>query len=144
MNLENNNNRIIDEKNDNDLLRRHPRSVSFASTTTERSPSYQQRKTFNRQMHYSSSEEGEVEEIPSDHYVLDDEKHRAKHEDLDRDTNGMFSSESEIYNESNNHLSSLKNEGIFSDEGGHVSDDRPESRESLLNSEPEHEWPDQE
>lgn len=34
--------------------------------------------------------------------------------------------------------------GMFSDEGGHVSDDRPASRESLLNSEPEHEWIDQE
>jgi len=131
------------KKNDNDQ-RRHPRSVSFVSTTTERSPSYQQRITSNRLMRYSSSEEGEVEEIPSDHYVLDDEKHRAKHEDLNRDTNGIFSSESEIYNESNHRLSSLKNEGIFSDEGGHVSDDRPESRESLLNSEPEHEWLDQE
>jgi hypothetical protein len=62
-------------------------------------------------MRYSSSEEGEVEEIPSDHYVFDDEKHRAIHEDLNRETNGIFSSESEIYNESNNHLSSLKNEG---------------------------------
>ncbi len=62
-------------------------------------------------MRYSSSEEGEVEEIPSDHYVLDDEKHRAKHEDLNRETNGIFSSESEIYNENNNHLLSLKNEG---------------------------------
>jgi serine/threonine protein kinase len=137
--------RSIDEKNDNEL-RRQPRSVSFnlsnaTPTTTERTPTYPPRKIFNRQMRYSSSEEGEVEEIPSDHYVFDDEKHRAIHEDLNRETNGIFSSESEIYN---NHLSSLKNEGIFSDEGGHVSDDRPASRESLLNSEPEHEWPDQE
>lgn len=63
-------------------------------------------------MRYSSSEEGEVEEIPSDHYVLDDEKHRAKHEDLNRERSGMFSSESEIYNDNNNHdLLSLKNEG---------------------------------
>ena len=29
--------------------------------------------------------------------------------------------------------------GQFSDEGGHISDDRPLSRESTLNSEPEHE-----
>ena len=29
--------------------------------------------------------------------------------------------------------------GMISDEGGHVSDDRPESRGSLVNSEPEHE-----
>jgi hypothetical protein len=47
--LENNNNQIIDEKiND---LRRHPRSVSFhlsPPTTSDRSPSYQQRKNFNR------------------------------------------------------------------------------------------------
>ena len=114
-------------------------------------------------MRYSSSEEGEVEEVPSDHYVFDDEKHRAIHQDLNRETTGLFSSESEIYNESTHHSLSLKNEGkdqkndlyinndliilqlgIFSDEGGHVSDDRPASRESLLNSEPEHEWPDQE
>lgn len=65
---------------------------------------------------YSSSEEGEVEEIPSDHYVLDDEKHRAKHKDLNREKNGIFSSESEIYNENLNHLSSSpKNEGKFVD-----------------------------
>ena len=63
-------------------------------------------------MRYSSSEEGEVEEIPSDHYVFDDEKHRAIHKDLNRETNGIFSSESEIYNESNHHhSSSFKNEG---------------------------------
>jgi len=33
--------------------------------------------------------------------------------------------------------------GLFSDEGGHVSDDRPGSRESMIHSEPEHEWADQ-
>jgi len=27
--------------------------------------------------------------------------------------------------------------GMFSDEGGHISDDRPQSRESMVNSEPE-------
>jgi hypothetical protein len=139
-------NHLIDENNDNDL-RKYPRSVSFnlsPSTTNDRSPSYQSRKIFKRHVPYSSSEEGEVEEIPSDHYVLDDEKHRAKHEGLNRESNGIFSSESEIYNDINNHSLSLKNEGIFSDEGGHVSDDRPASRESLLNSEFEHEWLDQE
>jgi hypothetical protein len=62
-------------------------------------------------MRYSSSEEGEVEEVPSDHYVFDDEKHRAKHGDFNHDSNGIFSSESEIYNESNNRSLSLKNEG---------------------------------
>jgi len=30
--------------------------------------------------------------------------------------------------------------GMFSDEGGHVSDDRPQSRESMVNSEPEYEY----
>ncbi|CAM4744124.1 unnamed protein product [Rotaria magnacalcarata] len=142
-----NNKHLIENKNDNDKIndhRKYPRSVSFQfspSNTHDRSPSYQQRKTFNRHIPYSSSEEGEVEEIPSDHYILDDEKHRAKHEDLNRESNGIFSSESEIYNEHNKHSVSLKNEGIFSDEGGHLSDDRPASRESLVNSDPEHEWP---
>ncbi|CAF2333350.1 unnamed protein product [Rotaria sp. Silwood2] len=145
-----NTNRMNDNKNDNEKLndlRKYPRNVSFQlspPTTNDRSPSYPQRKTFNRHFPYSSSEEGEVEEIPSDHYILDDEKHRAIHEDLNRESNGIFSSESEIYHENNKHSSSLKNEGIFSDEGGHLSDDRPESRESLVNSEPEHEWPNNE
>ncbi|CAF1055426.1 unnamed protein product [Adineta steineri] len=144
-----NDKKTIDEKNDNEKsndTRKYPRSVSFhfsPTTVNDRSPSYQQRNTFNRHKRYSSSEEGEVEEIHSDNYVLDDEKHRAKHKDLNRKSNGMFSSESEIYNETNNHSSLSKNEGIFSDEGGHVSDERPQSRESLLNSEPEHEWHDQ-
>ncbi|CAF3342997.1 unnamed protein product [Rotaria sp. Silwood1] len=139
-------NRTNDNKNDNEKandLRKYPRSVSFQlspPTTHDRSPSYQQRKINNRHIPYSSSEEGEVEEVPSDHYVLDDEKHRAKHENLNRESTGLFSSESEIYHGNNKHSSSLKNEGIFSDEGGHLSDDRPESRESLVNSEPEHEW----
>lgn len=43
--------------------------------------------------------------------MLDDEKHRAKHEDLNRESNGIFSSESEIYSERNNRSPSLKNEG---------------------------------
>ncbi len=55
--------------------------------------------------------QGEVEEIHSDHYVLDDEKYRARHEDLNRDTNGIFSSESEIYNDHNHHSLSSKHEG---------------------------------
>lgn len=49
-NNNNNNTSGSQEKNDNDL-RRYPRSVSFqfsTSMTTERSPSFQQRKTFNR------------------------------------------------------------------------------------------------
>jgi hypothetical protein len=145
--------RILDENTTD--KRKHSRNVTFhlsPSITSERSSS---NKVF-KHLNYTSSEEGEVEEIPSDNYILDDEKHRAKYE-----TNGIFSSESEIYGERNNHLSS-KNEGqlnkilfvnnkndyfnlgTFSDEGGHVSDDRPESRESLVNSEPEHEWPDHE
>lgn len=55
-----------------------------------------------------------MEEIPSDHYVFDDEKHRAMHQGLNGETNGIFSSESEIYHENNRHLSSsssFKNEG---------------------------------
>ncbi|CAF0726237.1 unnamed protein product [Rotaria sordida] len=141
-----NKNRINDNEKTNDL-RKYPRNVSFQLSTptiNDRSPSYQQRKTFNKHARYSSSEEGEVEEIPSDNYVLDDEKHRAKHENLNRESNGIFSSESEVYHENNKNLLSLKNEGMFSDEGGHLSDDRPESRESLVNSEPEHEWPNHE
>lgn len=62
-------------------------------------------------MRYSSSEEGEVEEIPSDHYVFDDEKHRAMHQNLNGETNGIFSSESEIYPENTRRLSLSKNEG---------------------------------
>lgn len=54
-----------------------------------------------------------MEEIPSDHYVFDDEKHRAMHQGLNGETNGIFSSESEIYHENNRHSpsSSFKNEG---------------------------------
>ncbi len=66
---------------------------------------------FFKRKSYSSSEEGEVEEIQSDDYVLDDEKHRAKHKNLNQESNGIFSSESEIYNDINNHSLSLKNEG---------------------------------
>lgn len=62
-------------------------------------------------MRYSSSEEGEVEEIPSDHYVFDDEKYRAMHQNLNGETNGIFSSESEIYPENTRRLSLSKNEG---------------------------------
>ena len=44
--------------------------------------------------------------------MLDDEKHRAKHNDLNRESTGIFSSESEIYNETHHHFSSSsKNEG---------------------------------
>ena len=42
----------------------------------------------------------------SDHYVFDDEKHRAMHEDLNRQSGGLFSSESEIYQQSHDHSSS--------------------------------------
>ncbi|CAF0756592.1 unnamed protein product [Adineta ricciae] len=137
---------FIEDKHDHEKvsdLRKYPRSVSFQhvpSTTNDLSPSYHSRTSFNRTKRYSSSEEGEVEEIQSDDYVLDDEKHRARHENLNRESIGIFSSESEIYNENITDTSLSKNEGMFSDEGGHVSDDRPQSRESLLNSEPEHEW----
>lgn len=112
---------------------------------------------FQQHKSYSSSEEGEAEDVPSDNYVLDDTKHRAKHEDIHRQSFALFSSESEIYSETNarSTSSSSKHEsksiekhfdvqngffsgsGAFSDEGGHVSDNRPASRESLLNSEPE-------
>jgi hypothetical protein len=138
----------IEHHSQTDDLRKHPRNVTFhlsPSIINDRSP---QRKIF-KHITYTSSEEGEVEEVHSDSYVLDDEKHRAKH----NQSHGNFSSESEIYGEKRTHLSS-KNDGkipidfiykisiylgIFSDEGGHVSDDRPQSRESMLNSEPEHE-----
>ena len=34
----------------------------------------------------------------------------------------------------------IRHSGTYSDEGGHLSDERPASRESLLHSEPEHGW----
>ncbi|CAF3614917.1 unnamed protein product [Rotaria sp. Silwood1] len=106
----------------------HSHSVKFHLSPLIINDQSSQRKII-KHMSYTSSEEGEVEDIHSDNYILDDKKHRDKHN---------CSSESEIYGEKNNH-SLLKNDGIFSDEGGHVSDERPDSRESMFNSEPEHE-----
>jgi len=135
-------NRNVDEQNVE--MKKVNRTVSFLFTTppigTDPNPSFTTRKNFTRQhKSYSSSEEGEAEDVPSDNYVLDDTKHRAKHEDIHRQSFTLFSSESEIYSETNarSTSSSSKHESAFSDEGGHVSDNRPASRESLLNSEPE-------
>jgi hypothetical protein len=116
-----------------DDLRKHSRNVTFQLSPLIINEKNSQRKSF-KHVTYTSSEEGEVEEIHSDNYIFDDEKHRAKHDQ----SQGNFSSESEIYGEKNHQTL-----GIFSDEGGHVSDDRPGSRESMLHSEPEHEWVDQ-
>lgn len=132
------------ESDKNVDLKKLNRNVSFLFTPplgTDRSPSFTTRKTFTRHKSYSSSEEGEAEDVLSDNYVLDDTKHRAKHGDIHRQSYGLFSSESEIYSETNarSTSSSSKHESAFSDEGGHVSDNRPASRESLLNSEPEQE-----
>jgi len=123
----------IDESDHHDDLRKHSRNVTFQLSPSIINDRNSQRKTFKRNS-FTSSEEGEVEEIHSDNYILDDEKYRAKHDQ----SYGNFSSESEIYGEKSRHISS-KHDGHFSDEGGHVSDDRPGSRESMLNSEPEHE-----
>ena len=95
----------VDHHSQTDELRKHPRNVTFhlsPSIINDQSP---QRKTF-KHVTYTSSEEGEVEEVHSDSYVLDDEKHRAKH----NQSFGNFSSESEIYGEKHSH-SSPKNEG---------------------------------
>ncbi|UJR13381.1 hypothetical protein I4U23_000397 [Adineta vaga] len=102
---------------------KHGKNVIF-----QLSPTTQRKLT--RHLTYTSSEEGEVEEIHSDSYILDDEKRRAKHDQ----SYGNFSSEGEIYGEKSTQSSS-KSDGTFSDEGGHVSDGRPESGESILNSE---------
>jgi hypothetical protein len=77
----------------------HPRSVTF-----QLSPSSQR-----KHANYTSSEEGEVEETHSDSYILDDEKHRAKHDQ----SYGNFSSESEIYSEKIPRLSSKNDGKIF-------------------------------
>lgn len=55
---------------------------------------------------FSSSEEGEVEECHSDHFVLDDGKRRARHEDPFWKSSTIFSSESEVYYEPNQYPSS--------------------------------------
>jgi len=90
---------------DNDL-HKHSKNVTFhlspSIITTDQNP---QRKLSNH-ITYTSSEEGEVEEIHSDSYILDDEKHRAKHDQ----SYGHCSSESEMYGEKTNHSSS-KNDG---------------------------------
>ncbi|CAF1022016.1 unnamed protein product [Didymodactylos carnosus] len=123
---------------------RRQRNVTFLlppSKTTDRSPVTTNNQIWKaKTMRYSSSEEGEVEEVTSDHFVMDDEKHRQKHQDLNR-ISGTFSSEmddSELYLESNR--SSIKSEGVLSDEGGHVSDERPESCESCLEHTIDDEW----
>ncbi|CAF0895312.1 unnamed protein product [Adineta ricciae] len=103
-------------------------SQPVTHATLQLSPTTQRKLT--KHLTYTSSEEGEVEEIHSDNFILDDEKHRAKHQQA----NGHFSSEGENYGDKPNESFS-RDEGLFSDEGGHVSDNRPESRESMLNSE---------
>lgn len=59
---------------------------------------------------YTSSEEGEVEELHSDNFILDDERRRAKHQDINRKVSGNFSSESEIYGEVNRRPRQSRNE----------------------------------
>ncbi|CAF2859987.1 unnamed protein product [Rotaria sp. Silwood2] len=123
----------IDDHYRTDDLRKHPPCIKFHISSSIINDRSLQRKTI-KHSSYTSSEEGEVEDIHNENYILDDEKYRAKH-------NHSFencSSESEIYGKKTNH-STLKNDGMFSDEGGQISDDRPESRESTFNSEPEHE-----
>ncbi|CAF0921260.1 unnamed protein product [Rotaria sordida] len=120
----------IDDHCQTNDLRKHSRYVKFHLSP----PSIINDRKIIKNISYTSSEEDEVEDNHSDNYILDDEKHRAKY----NHSFGNFSSESEIYGEKNNHSSS-KNDGGFSDEGGQISDNRPMSRESTFNSEPEHE-----
>ncbi|CAF1261796.1 unnamed protein product [Adineta steineri] len=116
-----NNNNEIDHHSSTNNLHKHSKTVTFhlSSLSTINDRKFQRK--ISKHSSYTSSEEGEVEEVHSDSYILDDEKYRAKHSQL----NGNYSSESEIYNEKNNQLS-VKNDGVFSDEGGHISDDRHE------------------
>ncbi|CAF2044014.1 unnamed protein product [Rotaria magnacalcarata] len=72
----------------------------------------------------------QIEEVHSDSYIVNNEKHRAKHDQ----SYGNFSSESENREKLNN--SSPKND----DAAGHVLHAQPASRESIINTEPEHEW----
>lgn len=95
----------IDHYSQTDDLRKHSRNVTFQlspSIINERNCQTKKLKNIN----YTSSEEGEVEEIHSDNYIFDDEKHRAKHDQ----SYGNFSSESEIYGEKNSYLLT-KNDG---------------------------------
>jgi hypothetical protein len=94
-----------DHHSQTDDLRKNSRNVTFQLSPSIINDRNSQRKTFQHN-NYTSSEEGEVEEIHSDNYIFDDEKHRAKHEQ----SYGNFSSESEIYGEKNHHTSS-KNDG---------------------------------
>jgi hypothetical protein len=91
----------IDHHSQTDNLSKHSRNVTFQLSPSIINDRNCQRKTY-KHITYTSSEEGEVEEIHSDSYIFDDEKHRAKH----GQSHGNFSSESEIYGEKTHHLSS--------------------------------------
>ncbi|CAF4697523.1 unnamed protein product [Rotaria socialis] len=108
------------------LIKADPKALLTPSIINDRNSHHKQFKRFS----YTLSEKCEVEEVHSDSYIVDDEKNRAKHDQ----SYGNFSSESENREKLNN--SSPKND----DEGGHVLHDQPASRESILNTEPKHEW----
>ena len=84
----------IEYHSQTDDLHKHSRNVTFQLSPliiNDRISSQSKHRT------YTSSEEGEVEEIHRDNYIFNDEKYRAKHEQ----SYGNFSSESEIYGEKN-------------------------------------------
>ncbi len=98
----------IEHHSQTDDSRKHSLNVTFKLSPSIINDRHSQRQTSKR-ISYTSSEEGEVEEIHSDSYILDDEKHRAKHDQ----SYGNFSSESEIYIQGKTHHLSIKNDGQF-------------------------------
>ena len=84
-------------------LHKHSRNVTFQlSPSMNHSQDQNLPRKMSKRVSYTSSEEGEAEELAHNHDVFNDEIYRAKH----AQSSGNFSSESEIYTEQPAHSSS--------------------------------------